>query len=132
MLGVVGCLSPQALAMRGTIPPERGVEWFRTGFLPMVGQDVDYGWDLVSIAWVQFLVLGVAETRRIKDYLKPGCLAADALAASDGTEPKLRMELVMALSTPPGDDPVYPGGPVFNVLDIVESQSATRRCVSAY
>eukprot|EP00983_Pelagomonas_calceolata_P056176 1144466-Pelagomonas_calceolata.AAC.9 len=39
--------------MRGTIPEERGVEWFRTGFLPTVGQDVEYGWDPYSIAWVQ-------------------------------------------------------------------------------
>jgi hypothetical protein len=39
--------------MRGTIPAEKGVVWFKTGFLPMVGQDVDYGWDPVSIAWVQ-------------------------------------------------------------------------------
>ena len=52
----------------------------------------------------QFLILGVAETRRLKDYLKPGCLAADALAASKNKSepPSLQKELVMALSTPPG------------------------------
>uniref|UniRef100_A0A7S3VGV2 Chlorophyll a-b binding protein, chloroplastic n=1 Tax=Dunaliella tertiolecta TaxID=3047 RepID=A0A7S3VGV2_DUNTE len=127
MLGVVGCLTPEALAMRGTIPEERGVEWFRTGFLPTVGQDVEYGWDPYSIAWVQFSILAVAEMRRLQDYRKPGCLAADSEAASDGSEPVLRRELEMALSTPPGGDPVYPGGPVFNFLDVVESASATRR-----
>lgn len=29
-----------------------------------------------------------------------------------------------ALSTPPDGDPVYPGGPVFNFLGVVESDSA--------
>jgi hypothetical protein len=38
----------------------------------------------------------------------------------------LPLALERALSTPPGCDPVYPGGPVFNFMGVVESESATQ------
>lgn len=68
LFAFVGCLTPEALAMRGTIPPERGVEWFRTGFLPTVGQEVDFGWDPYSIAWVQVRA-GTERVTQMRGYV---------------------------------------------------------------
>ncbi|KAF5841139.1 regulatory chlorophyll a/b-binding protein [Dunaliella salina] len=134
MLGVVGCLTPEALAMRGTIPPERGVEWFRTGFLPTVGQEVDFGWDPYSIAWVQAKCCdggcGCLRHARVEGASLP---LLDALCTCCGKKShqawisKPPVQPVLYCYAKFGGDPVYPGGPVFNFLDVVESASATRR-----
>jgi len=44
----------------------------------------------------------VAESRRFRDYQQPGVLAAEAIASGSTSEPDLKRELAMALSTPPG------------------------------
>uniref|UniRef100_A0A7S0RTR5 Chlorophyll a-b binding protein, chloroplastic n=1 Tax=Chlamydomonas leiostraca TaxID=1034604 RepID=A0A7S0RTR5_9CHLO len=117
MLGVVGCLAPEYLAYQNIIPKEHGVVWFKTGFLPTAGQDYDFGMDPVSLAWVMMVLMAFAETRRLQDYRAPGSLM---------TYP-LPFGLERSLSSPQGGDPVYPGGPLFNFLDVVETESAMRR-----
>nr|6SL5_5 Chain 5, Lhca5 [Dunaliella salina] len=54
MLGVVGCLTPEALAMRGTIPPERGVE------------------DNQTLLIIEIAVFSFLESKRYEGYKKTG------------------------------------------------------------
>lgn len=117
MLGAVGCFAPEYLSAKGVIPEGTGVLWFQTGFLPPAGQEYDFGTDAVSLFYVQMVLMAVAETRRLQDFRAPGSLAKQPFVFG----------LEKVLVTPPGGDPVYPGGPVFNFMDFVESNSATRR-----
>lgn len=114
MLGVLGAFLPEYLAAKGwggIAPDATGLVWFRTGFLPPAGS-YDWGRDLYSVFWLQTLLMAIAEARRFQDFLEPGSLATRG--------PFAPVERAL-LGNP--QNPIWPGGPVFNCLAFVESPS---------
>mmetsp|Transcript_17354 Transcript_17354/g.37450 ORF Transcript_17354/g.37450 Transcript_17354/m.37450 type:complete len:386 (+) Transcript_17354:1269-2426(+) len=114
MLGAVGCLAPEVLAKEEVIPEETGVLWFRTGFLPVVGQDYDFGIDLVQLFYIQSAMMAFAEVRRLQDFKEPGSL-----------ESQYFFGLEKYLTSKSTGDPAYPGGPIFNFFDLVRDTSSS-------
>jgi hypothetical protein len=71
MLGVVGCIAPELLAQKGVIPPETGVLWYSTGWLPFAPVGFDFGVDGRTLLALHVVMMAVAELRRLTDYMRP-------------------------------------------------------------
>jgi light-harvesting complex I chlorophyll a/b binding protein 3 len=70
MLGALGCIAPEYLAMRGVIPEATGVDWFATGFLPLAGS-YDFGTPAPTLFAVQMVLMAWAELWRLHDFQQP-------------------------------------------------------------
>lgn len=128
MLGVVGCLAPEVLANAGVLPPEAGVLWFRTGWLPqamtghaVAGAVVD-GAAGAAAAWpyalsprqllaAHLVVLGVAEGLRLKEYVTPRSVTRFKFGGRTFDAGVSRAA-------------AYPGGRLFNPSRLITSRSA--------
>lgn len=103
MLGAVGCIAPEGLGKLGVIPQKTAVEWFRSGVIPPAGT-YDYWADPYALFWIEMVLMGFAEIRRLQDYRKPGSM---------GKEPFFGLQKDFAGT----GDPCYPGG-LFNPLNL--------------
>lgn len=132
MLAAVGCLVPEMRPTSGALDP--GIVWFRTGFIPSQST-VDYGIDLYDLCLLQAVVMGLLEARRFQDFLSPG--SPPTLLPLLAPLAELERAAVAAQSSGGGTaaapatsggsrDPVYPGGPLFSPLMLVESEGALR------
>jgi hypothetical protein len=86
MLGALGCIAPEYLAMRELIPEETGVPWYATGFLPPAGS-YDFGTPAPTLFAVQMALMAWAELWRLQDYLEPG-QEVQQLGSGDGRLPQ--------------------------------------------
>jgi light-harvesting complex I chlorophyll a/b binding protein 3 len=134
MLGAVGCIAPEILGQMHIIPAATAVEWFRTGWLPFIGAGEAAVADAVQASsstagglyWadpqqlflVQVLLMGFAEVARFRDYKDPGSMGGVLQPLVDVAGPEWEGAFEGSGAA------AYPGGPVFNCLDIVESGPA--------
>ncbi len=112
MLGALGCIAPEYLADRKLIPEDQGVDWFATGFLPNTGTyDFDVDWRMLFC--IHMVAIGSAEGARMKDFMRPD------------SEDKPSVSGTALLPSLPGYrapyDPVYPGGELFDPLQLVDN-----------
>ena len=143
MLGAVGCLAPEYLAAKRVIPAETGVLWFRSGWLPPAGSDFDFSraggfgggfgphLDATQLCALMLPLMAAAELLRLRDYLRPARVSlrrppAPVPAIGSGTMALPSMAALEALFTSEATgDPAYPGGRLFNPLELVRDTSAS-------
>jgi len=104
MLGAAGILTPEILAYWGVIPESTGLAWFKTGVIPPQGT-FDYWCDPKTLFFVEVVMMGFAEFRRLQDYRKPGSM---------GEQYFIGLENALGGS----GDPAYPGGQFFNMFNL--------------
>mmetsp|Transcript_5753 Transcript_5753/g.6605 ORF Transcript_5753/g.6605 Transcript_5753/m.6605 type:complete len:303 (-) Transcript_5753:257-1165(-) len=104
MLATAGCLAPEFLGKMGVIPESTGLVWFRSGVIPPAGT-FDYWCDAKTLFFVEVVLMGFAEFRRLQDYRKPGSM---------GEQYFIGLERVLGGS----GEPAYPGGQFFNFFNI--------------
>ncbi|GAX76800.1 hypothetical protein CEUSTIGMA_g4246.t1 [Chlamydomonas eustigma] len=148
MLGMMGCLAPEWLANHDMIPEENGVTWFRTGWLPLAGEDMGSRSDPNALLTVMALPMSIAELTRLRDFdvytnasstssgnvIRGGLLSGALAAGSNRKSPAgswveemkdLIISMETTLSSKATGDPAYPGGPVFNPSDLVRDTSTS-------
>lgn len=99
MLGVAGCLVPE---IRGD-----QIEWFKASY------EAPY-----QLYAIPILLLAAAEYLRIKDFWEPRC------KIPSDTPPEGEEWWEEAFTSCATGDPIYPGGPLFNFLQIVRDKSS--------
>lgn len=137
MLGAVGCLAPEYLAAQRVIPAETGVLWFRSGWLPPAGSDFDFAGaaagfgphlDATQLCALMLPLMAAAELLRLRDYLRPARVSlrrpVPAVPASAFLLPSAAALEALFTSEATGD-PAYPGGRLFNPLELVRDTSAS-------
>lgn len=112
MLGVIGFLVPDAFASWGFIDHEDS----GGGWLAHAVQTLP-----LPLSASLLLLLGTAEARRLWDFTDPG--AEQAASQSDGVRSWIELEEDLGLTSKATGDPAYPGGPVFNSLQLVRDAS---------
>ena len=143
MLGAVGCLAPEYLAAKRVIPAETGVLWFRSGWLPPAGSDFDFAssggfgggfgphLDATQLFALMLPLMAAAKLLRLRDFLRPARVSlrrppAPVPAIGSGTMALPSMAALEALFTSEATgDPAYPGGRLFNPLELVRDTSAS-------
>lgn len=113
MLGVAGCIAPEALAMAGLAPKETGVLWFENGVFPFAGSKYEFWTDNYTLFFVEIVLMQFAELRRLQDYRKPGSM---------GKQYFLGLEKGLGGS----GDPPYPGGPFFNPFGMGKTEASMK------
>lgn len=113
MLGVAGCIAPEALSMIGAVPPETGVLWYRTGVFPFVGQDYTYWADPYTLFFIEVVLMQFAELRRLQDFRKPGSMGKQFFLGLEG-------------GLGGSGDPAYPGGPFFNPFGLGNTEAGMK------
>lgn len=112
MLGAAGAIAPEIFGKIGIIPAETALPWFQTGVIPPVGE-YSYWADPYTLFVFEIALMGFAEHRRAQDYYKPGSM---------GKQYFLGFEKFLGGS----GDPVYPGGPLFNFLNLGKDEKAMK------
>eukprot|EP00249_Psilotum_nudum_P008958 c21617_g2_i1 orf=481-1362(-) len=110
MLGAVGAIAPEILGKLGLIPQETALPWFKTGVFPPAGT-YNYWADPYTLFVLEMALMGFAEHRRAQDYYKPGSM---------GKQYFLGLEKFLGGS----GNPAYPGGPLFNFLDLGKDEKS--------
>eukprot|EP00877_Chromochloris_zofingiensis_P004597 jgi/Chrzof1/14138/Cz08g26140.t1_LHC10[v5.2] len=115
MLGAVGCIAPEILGQgQSGAAGSAGIEWFKTGWFPPAGS-YEYGMGVQQLFVVQLALMSIAEMARYLDYRAPGSVGRGL-----GQLGLPQYEQAFAGS----GVPAYPGGPVFNFANFVETDAA--------
>lgn len=102
MLGVAGATAPET--MRGFIPDETAVVWFKNGIIPAQGT-YEFWATPTTLFWIMVVLMNFVEINRLTDYANPGFRPKQALVGD--------MELKMGGT----GNPAYPGG-AFNPMNM--------------
>jgi light-harvesting complex I chlorophyll a/b binding protein 3 len=118
MLGVVGCLAPEALGAAHIIPAATALPWYASGWLPPAGAGLGYWAAPQQLAALAAVLMGFAEWARWQDYQQPGSMAAKLGPLEEVAGPEWEGSFAGSGA------PAYPGGPLFNAWSFVESGPA--------
>ena len=102
MLGVAGATAPET--MKGFIPDETAVVWFKNGIIPAQGT-YEFWATPTTLFWIMVVLMNFVEINRLTDYANPGFRPKQALVGD--------MELKMGGT----GNPAYPGG-AFNPMNM--------------
>jgi len=112
MLGMAGCIAPEALAAWGIIPESTGVVWYKNGVIPPAGSPDGLYWAPPVVLFVgEVVMMQFAELRRLQDYRKPGSMGKQYFIGLEGC-------------LGGSGDPSYPGGPFFNMFNMGKDKAS--------
>ena len=69
MLGVAGATAPET--MKGFIPDETAVVWFKNGIIPAQGT-YEFWATPTTLFWIMVVLMNFVEINRLTDYANPG------------------------------------------------------------
>lgn len=84
MLGVAGCLAPEALGKMGLIPQETAVLWWQSGVFPFAGSYDNYWADPYTLFFIEIVLMQFAELRRLQEFRKPGSMGKQFFLGLEG------------------------------------------------